>query len=147
MNKTNKLLVFILAILVIAVLGYVVFTPSSHPAEEELANNEETNQETEPILEYQIIIDGEMYEMQTPVGATAYDMMVEAERRGILTYVGEEFEGMGFLVEKINGLAGDEEAGTYWTFYVNDEMSMVGVSDYVIQEGDVPEWRYEAASF
>ena len=40
---------------------------------------------------------------------------------------------------------GDEEK--YWMYYVNGEMAMVGAAEYVVQTGDVLEFKFEGFEF
>lgn len=45
------------------------------------------------------------------------------------------------FVTSINGVAGDNEH--YWAFYVNDEFAQQGVSQTVLEGGDVVKFVYE----
>jgi len=48
----------------------------------------------------------------------------------------------GVFIEEINGLRGDQD--NFWAIYVNDESSLVGIQDIMLNEGDIIELRYEA---
>jgi hypothetical protein len=48
----------------------------------------------------------------------------------------------GRFVSSIDGIAGDE--GHYWAFYLNGEYSQTGVSQTILQEGDIITFTYEA---
>lgn len=49
---------------------------------------------------------------------------------------------MGFFLEGIDGLKGDQE--NFWAIYVNGEKSEVGISDIILNQGDLIEFKYEA---
>lgn len=48
----------------------------------------------------------------------------------------------GIFLEGIDGLKGNQE--NFWAIYVNGEKSATGISDIVLNEGDVIEFKYEA---
>lgn len=90
-------------------------------------------------------VRGERSEVGIPEGATAYDLLVTAQKKGIITFTGRQFSGVGFFVESINGLKQDGNKRMYWIYSVNGEKAHVGVSSYVLHDGDHVTWRYEAA--
>lgn len=47
----------------------------------------------------------------------------------------------GIFLEGIDGLKGNQE--NFWAIYVNGEKSETGISDIVLNEGDVIEFKYE----
>ncbi|MCK4756903.1 MAG: DUF4430 domain-containing protein [Thermoplasmata archaeon] len=60
------------------------------------------------------------------------------------------YEGMGYLVNKINGVGNgaevagiDDTSNYYWQYYVNDVLGPVSADRYALQDGDVLEWRFE----
>ena len=77
---------------------------------------------------------------------SAYDLLVEAQKQGLLTFSGRQFSGVGFFVESINGLKQDGTKGMYWIYAVNGNKANVGVSSYVLKHGDHVAFNYEAAS-
>ena len=48
---------------------------------------------------------------------------------------------MGSFITEINGIKG--LPGKYWIYYVNDKLASVGVSKYVLKEGDIINWKNE----
>lgn len=61
-----------------------------------------------------------------------------------------DYGAWGMLVDGIDGiLTGTPVEGIadtsnyYWFWYVNGEFAYVGVSQYVLQDGDIVEWRFE----
>lgn len=75
-------------------------------------------------------------------GDTAYDVLVKACEEADLDIV-TGTSAYGVYVEGIGGLSafdcGDESG---WLYSVNKEMASVSVDAYVVQDGDVLEWRY-----
>ena len=48
---------------------------------------------------------------------------------------------MGSFVTGINNNKGSP--GKYWIYYVNDKKASVGVSNYILKEGDIINWKQE----
>ncbi len=70
----------------------------------------------------------------TTNGEYLIDAMNDAEG---LTFSGSESE-YGFTISEINGEAADFNIdSSYWAFYVNDEYCNYGISQQVINDGDV----------
>ena len=60
------------------------------------------------------------------------------------------YQGMGWLVNKINGIGNgdavegiDDTGNYYWQYYVNDELGPVAADRLALQGDDVLEWRFE----
>ena len=92
-------------------------------------------------------IDGQQYAVVVPDGSTALDVMNQAQRDDDLTYSGKEYEGLGYLVETINGQTNNTSDNVYWTLYMNNEVANVGVNDLIVHTGDAIGWKYETLSF
>lgn len=97
-------------------------------------------------LNANLTVEDKNYSADLSEGATAFDLMKKAEEQGF-SFSGKEYTGMGFFVEEINGKKNDSEKGLYWTMYVNGTLSPVGVSGYMIKEGDKIEWKHEKVNF
>jgi hypothetical protein len=61
-----------------------------------------------------------------------------------------DYGAWGFIVDGINDVTTgatvdgiSDTSNYYWLWYVNDDFAMVGASQYVLQDGDVMEWRFE----
>lgn len=90
-------------------------------------------------------IQGKLIEVNVNEGATAYDLLVAAQKEGSITFAGREFSGVGFFVESINGLKQDGNKRMYWIYSVNGKKANVGASSYVLRDGDRVTWSYEQA--
>ena len=53
----------------------------------------------------------------------------------------KEFAGLGVLIEEINGKKNGEQ-GKNWQYWVNNEYAKVGADSYLLQGGEVIEWKY-----
>lgn len=56
----------------------------------------------------------------------------------------KDYGDAGMFVTSINGVEGDNEH--YWAFYVNDEYAKQGVSQTVLESGDIVKFVYEEIS-
>ena len=77
---------------------------------------------------------------------TAFDALLQVAQ----TYgfkVDYQMSDFGAFIESIDGIAGNDEAMTYWMFYINGESAMVGVSLYILNNGDQISFQYETMSF
>lgn len=61
-----------------------------------------------------------------------------------LGYIKGEQGPYGLYIKEVNGITADYDIdGTYWAFYINGEMSMKGVDQTEIVDGDVYSFRVE----
>jgi hypothetical protein len=74
-------------------------------------------------------------------GTTAWDAVKTALGEENLTF--EDFGGtLGIFITGFNGV--EVEGNHFWEFKVNGEGSEVGVSSYVVQQGDMIEFVYSS---
>jgi len=82
------------------------------------------------------------YAIEVPKGTTAYDAMTTlASENSSFTFKSKLYSGLGYFIQEINGVP--NAGGKYWTLYLNGKYSNVGASQYVLQQGDNVEWRFE----
>jgi Domain of unknown function (DUF4430) len=55
--------------------------------------------------------------------------------------VTKEYVGLGTLIEQIGAYKNGTD-NKYWQYYVNGKLAMIGAGSYVIQAGDVIEWKF-----
>ncbi len=61
-----------------------------------------------------------------------------------LGYIKGEPGPYGLYVKEVNGIIADYDTdGTYWALYINDEMSVKGVDQVSIADGDIYSFRIE----
>lgn len=69
------------------------------------------------------------------VGVNAFDLL-----KATHVVVAKDYgSSMGMFVQSIDGLAADSKH--FWEFFVNGKSSSVGVSSYVLKNGDKIEWK------
>lgn len=91
-------------------------------------------------------IAGEEYSTEFKEGTTVFELMQTLTAMSIkpFSFSGKDYgAGMGYFVEEINGIKNDPQTGKYWIYYVNNKSAQVGISNYIINRGDVIEWKYE----
>jgi len=132
MNK--KALIGVVAMIaVITVMAAVFMVFRAKPVEgskeiviEVVDNNQETTT-------YELKTDAEYLEQA----------MNEAEG---LTYSGTE-GAYGLMINTVNGVTADFNTdGAYWSFYVNDDYCMNGISSQPVLDGDIFTIKYEVSS-
>lgn len=91
-------------------------------------------------------VPGKAVEVRMRQKGSVYDMLVAAQRRGLITFSGRQFSGVGFFVEEIDGLRQDGRKAMYWIYAINGKKANVGVSSSLLEEGDNVTFTYEAAN-
>ncbi len=91
-------------------------------------------------------VPGKTVEVRVKENGSVYDMLVAAQKKGLISFSGRQFSGVGFFVEEIDGLRQDGQKGMYWIYAVNGTKAHVGVSSYGLRVGDRVTFTYEAAN-
>ena len=143
MRKFSILILVLIAIVVVT--GTAIFTVGTNRTAELESRTFITEDRTEQgIVRAVIDVQSLSYEVFTPEGSTAYDLMVAAaSKQDDFSFQGQNFPGIGFFVEEINGLAQDKKSGMYWIYYINGQTAQVGVSQYKLKNNDIITWKYE----
>jgi len=146
MNKKHLITTVVLVALLFGGYFFLPLGKVNVPEESPLAEK--------PVISVSITVDATApaltiatYGVSVPEGSSVYDAMRIARDNGRLDFNGREFAGLGFFVEEVNGIAGDVENGMYWVYSVNGIEAQVGVSDYVLHDGDTVTWEYEKSDF
>lgn len=137
MNKKTGIGIAILVVLIVAMLGiYGNYVPKKQ-------EGQQTASEAQKAISIAVIDEAgktTTYEWSTEA-ETLQQAMEEAKSQGF-TYEGEEGE-YGLMVHTVNGQkAVYAENGAYWSFYVNDEFCMYGISEQPVNDGDAFSIRY-----
>ncbi|HAT03228.1 MAG TPA: hypothetical protein DCS29_00415 [Candidatus Magasanikbacteria bacterium] len=92
-----------------------------------------------------MIVNGETYTIELKDNMTVYDLMLtlSADSKKPFLFETKEYPGMGHFVESINDLKQNPKEDRYWIYYINGESAKVGISNYIINQGDIIEWKYE----
>lgn len=101
--------------------------------------------DTKPKINITLNVLNESYVMKIPEGSTVYDAMVflrdNPEKKHKFYFESKDFSGLGSFVSSINNKVG--KRGMYWLYYVNGKQASVGISKYVLKDGDVINWKQE----
>jgi len=94
--------------------------------------------------EYKLIIAGKEISVALPAGDySVFDLMTVAQKQGKVSFNGSAYSGIGFFVEEIDGIRNDPKNNLFWFYYVNGRKAGVGITGYILREGDVIEWKFE----
>lgn len=104
----------------------------------------------EPNIEKKIITDNEKYisviltvfDKSYPVKIQEKSSVYEAMKNikdDTFSFNGIKHSGLGYFVNEINGVKG--ESGKYWFYYVNGEEASIGISNYILKDGDIISWK------
>lgn len=72
-------------------------------------------------------------------GITLYDAFKELQSKGEISFEGKNYPGLGFFVTRIGDLKSGD--GKNLMYDINGKEASVGVSAYVLKEGDIIEWK------
>ena len=85
------------------------------------------------------------YITETKEGSSLFEVMEEIKKESvegkIFDFKYKETSGLGNFITEINGNKGTP--GRYWIYYVNGKLGSVGVSNYIVKEGDIINWTQE----
>lgn len=108
-------------------------------------NNEIKTIQSEDNIKVELYVFDKKYETKVKEGSTVFEMMNVLEKQNS---EGNQFSfkytnnmSMGSFVTEINDIKGSP--GKYWIYYVNDNLASIGVSKYVLKEGDIINWKNE----
>ncbi len=94
-------------------------------------------------LKVSLAVLDKTYSAEVKEGSTVYDLMKELQNKKENNFIFKykEYLSLGVFIEEINGIKGRN--GKYWIYYVNNNEASVGVSKYVLREGDSILWKQE----
>jgi len=99
---------------------------------------------TKKLERVELNVLGKNYNGEIVEGETVYQFMknLQDDKESNFSFSGEDHPGLGFFIKEIDGVKG--KAGSYWIYYVNGEEASVGVSNYILKDGDIVSWKQEA---
>jgi len=109
---------------------------------EPLIESKSLSKETNTISVLFQILD-KRYELEISENTNVFEAMkkLQDDKKGEFSFNYKEYPGMGAFVNEINGIKG--KSGAYWIYYVNGKEASVGVSSYILKEGDSILWKQE----
>lgn len=102
-----------------------------------------------PTNDVTLAVEGVLAETQLTVRAstTVLELLTTLDgTEDMLKLQTENHDELGTLVVSLGEHTNGED-DRYWHYYVNDELPMIGANQYVLQEGDHIEWRFEKSQF
>ncbi len=87
---------------------------------------------------------GKNYDIEIKEGSSVIDVMKKLEEESINNLFSFKYSdnySLGSFVTEINGAKGTP--GKYWIYYVNGKLASVGVSNYILKDGDIINWNQE----
>jgi hypothetical protein len=73
------------------------------------------------------------------------DLMGHAQEDHGITFETEDFGKLGVLIASIAGRPSTDDM--FWIYYVNDEAATVGVTNLILEDSDVVEWKFEESIY
>jgi len=121
----------------------------SVPQDDSMVNNEE--EYLELYTPYSLLVNDEEYNLnlQKNKEYSVYQLMqlLTASSQKPFMFKTKEYTGIGHFVESINGVENNPKENEYWIYYINGESAKMGISQYVIKEGDQIKWKFEESKF
>lgn len=158
----KKILLPVLLVFIVFSLAYLNFNSTSKNNQvenlsdqgvitqnlSEIENNKNINQSIKEETEIKQTSDfvtlsvlDRKYQTGFIVGNTVFDVMNKIKKENNFDFKYKEYPSLGVFVNEINGVGSKD--GKYWIYYVNDKEAEVGISKYVLKEGDLISWRLE----
>ncbi|MDD5590004.1 MAG: DUF4430 domain-containing protein [Candidatus Portnoybacteria bacterium] len=83
------------------------------------------------------------YLAKIDAGSSVFQLMEKLTQETDFRFKAQEFSGLGFFIEEINGTVNDARANKFWLFSVNGISSNTGVSQTKLKEGDEIKWEFK----
>jgi len=145
-NNIIKIIVGVIILAVIILAGVLWQNNNEDNNSNTTESTNTTVEETDEISIITIIDSGDTktsYDKNVSSGTTALEVLnLVSEEDGIV--LGTTEYDFGIMIDSIDGVGENVDDGKYWSFYVNDEMSMVGLTDYTVSDNDVILMKYQA---
>ena len=138
--KKNKYIILVSLLVLVTVCLFFNYKKDNKQIffiREEVATKTETQNNLQNI-NISLKTPDKSYLVKVEEGATALDVMKNAQNSGF-SFNGKEYPGMGYFIDEINGVK--SENGKYWIYYINEQEAEIGVSKYVVNNGDIINWK------
>ncbi len=86
-----------------------------------------------------LIVGGKKILLTSQINSSLYDVLLEAKKNNQINFTGKVYPLLGFFVDSIDNLKNKD--GKYLFYYINGKEASVGVSNYILKDGDVIEWK------
>lgn len=93
-------------------------------------------------LHFKLQVLDQFYDVSFKEGDTLEMAMVKFDiERDDFSFITSNHPSLGSFVEEINNMRGS--IGKYFIYYINGKSADVGISKYVLKEGDIINWKLE----
>lgn len=86
-----------------------------------------------------IIAGNETLHLELQAGMSLYDALVLAKENKDIVFSGKNYSGLGFFMTDIGSLHSGNGKNLF--YYINNQEASVGVSSYLLKDGDIIEWK------
>jgi len=86
------------------------------------------------------------YQIISSENSTVFSLLEELAKRENFKIESTIYEGMGVLVENIDGVRNGTD-NKYWQYWLNGELPMIAADKKEIKEGDRVEWKFAPSLF
>jgi len=86
------------------------------------------------------------YQIISSENSTVFSLLEELAKRENFKIESTIYEGMGVLVENIDGVRNGTD-NKYWQYWLNGELPMIAADKKEIKEGDRVEWKFAPSPF
>lgn len=91
------------------------------------------------IISITIIAGDKTLHIASYAGTSLYDALISAKANKQIEFSGKNYSGLGFFVTNINNLRNGNGKNLF--YYINNKEASVGVSSYLLKDGDTIEWK------
>ena len=141
-KKNKKIVSFsVLTVLLIAMVLGFLFSDT-----QDFMSGMDNQEETEQIDIKESLATIAVFSNESEIEGSPVEIDVDHEM-DVLAYMVENFSVEGAdegFITSIEGIEQDESEGLYWLYYVNEEMPSVGAGEYIVEDGDLIEWKLES---
>lgn len=100
----------------------------------------EISQEVTLIIDYGP--SSQEFNLKVGEPSTVLDLL----NKGDITFNYDQSEA-GVFIKSIEGVQNSQSQGKFWMYYVNGELAPTGVSQQLVNSGDIIEFKFESPSF
>lgn len=138
-KKYLKILIVFLSFIILFVVFYF-FNKNLYKIERVTNQNVLISQN---IINVSLEVLGKSYQSSVPERSSVYDFMtiLRNKKENNFSFKSKEYPSLGIFIDEINGVSGGN--GGYWIYYINNKEATVGVSNYILKNGDRILWKQE----
>lgn len=141
-KKNKKMATFtVIGVLIVAVILGFLFSDT-----QDFMSSIESQEDTEQFEPREDLAIISVFGEDGEIEGSPVEINVDHET-DVLAYMVENFSVEGDeegFITSIDGVEQDDSEGLYWLYYINEEMPSVGAGDYIVEDGDLIEWKLES---